>query len=624
MHIASVIPIGRGIPFDVLTYYSSEPLAPGTLVLIPFKREQLYGFVTETVPLAEAKTFVKKATFSLKKIKGVIGANTLFASIALAVKETGAATLAPVGAVAGVVIPEMLFEYIAPEKLPITFFGGTAEYTIQTNREKVVFGPRDERIDEYKRMIRSSFAAKKSVLFIAPTIKDLEWWKERLERGIARHVSIFHSKVSKKNLRQSFASLKQTAIPLLVFATPSFSALPIQLLGTIIAEDESSALYKSNDRYAIDTRIFLRRFAPLVGSVLVWGDTLPRFETLYRTDMTHLPRTYQPDGLHIVPIEHYRTTLPSEVIELIRHAEKKKRRLFLYTNRKGVAPLSRCSDCGTIVTCEHCGLPMALRHRVVAGIRERYFVCLHCAATLPSTHVCSYCGSWNITPLSIGTESLYDAVVSLVGSDSVIAIDDDLTPDSKTIDALINTIDSKKFAIIIGTQKALPYVKKIHYSIIAFFDRLLSTPSLYTTEQTLRLIMECNEFSSEGVIVCTKVPDFPFTRDLGMQKINAIIEDELALRKQLGYPPFGSLLKISLTVPDGYRKEVSDRMNEYFSNNDATALPARRINAASMKVLLSWLVKVESEYIEEEGPTLVQFLSTLRYPYKIEENPERL
>ncbi len=623
MHIATVIPIARGIPFDALTYYASAPLPVGTLVAVPLGRQTIYGFVIETTSLADAKSFVKKAAFSLKKIKSVLSHQRHFEAVTAALKETGMLALAPIGAVAASVVPNVLFEYLSAEKFlpdPIPASAGA----FKQFEETAVLGSRAERLDSYKRLVRSSFAEKKSVLFVAPTIRALEWWKKELERGIARHAVIFHSKINKKTMRSNFTALKQAQMPLLIFATPGFSALPAAALGTIIAEDESSNLYRSNDRFEIDTRIFLKHLAAALSLSLVWGDTLPRLETLHRTDATHLPRTFVPDKLHIVPIEPYRTILPSEVVELLRHTEKKKRRLFIYTNRKGVAPLSRCADCGTIVQCPSCELPMALRNRIVSGERARFFVCLHCAATLPSEHVCAHCGGWNIVPVAIGTESIRDAVMQVVGSDSVFVIDDTLTPDSKEIASLLEAAEKQKYAIIIGTQKALPYIKKINYAVIPFFDRLLSTPSLYTTEQIIRLLMECNEAVSDAVVVCTKTPQFPMIASLETQKINAILTEELDLRRQLGYPPFGMLLKISMTVPEGYRQEIAEEMNGYFSDEESTALPARRISAGSMKVLLVWLVKVSNDYIEENGQGMLEFLDSLRFPYKVEQNPERL
>jgi hypothetical protein len=109
-----------------------------------------------------------------------------------------------------------------------------------------------------------------------------------------------------------------------------------------------------------------------------------------------------------------------------------------------------------------------------------------------------------------------------------------------------------------------------------------------------------------------------------MRKLNAIIHDELELRKELGYPPFGLLLKCSVTVPQVYRQQVRERVEEYFGDMDITAMPVRRISVGSMKVLMVWIIKTDMNYIEEEGIPLVRFFDSLRFPYKIEQNPERL
>jgi len=623
MQIATVIPIARGIPFDTLSYYVNEDLSPGTLVTMPFGKQTIYGIITETVSIAEAKGMIKSASFTLKKIKTVIGTTPAIQAAALALAETSLLTLTPIGTLAGNVIPQTLFEYVSGEKI-ITEQSLT-EKTTDSFEETVSIGPTAERVDHYKRLIRSAFAAKKSIIFTAPTIRSLERFKALLEKGITNHTVILHSKTTKKNLKSVFTLLKSSDRPLLIFTTPGFFILPRTDVGIIIAEDESQNLYHTSDRYKSDLRIFIKQYAERLAVKLVWGDTLPRFATLKRLGADHVPRTFVPDKLTVVPIEPYRTALPTEVVEILRHAQKKGRRLYIYANRKGIAPLSRCSDCGTIVNCTDCSLPMVLRYKINSeGERLRTFVCTHCAATLPTTHTCVHCGGWNITPSAIGTESIKDEVSAIVGAEHVVTIDDDLTPDSASIQALIKESDNLKFVVIIGTIKALPYLKQIHYSLFPFFDRLLSTPSLYTTENVLRLLLECNERSSQGVLAFARDPEFPMTRNLETQKINAIIHDELQLRSELGYPPFGSIIKINITVPEGYRQSVIERVQEFFGETEITMMPARRISQGSMKVLLSWIITAPTTYIEEEGQTLSSFLQSLRYPYLIEENPERL
>jgi hypothetical protein len=175
----------------------------------------------------------------------------------------------------------------------------------------------------------------------------------------------------------------------------------------------------------------------------------------------------------------------------------------------------------------------------------------------------------------------------------------------------------------VGTNKVLPYLKGIHYTLIPYIDRILSVPALSTTETVLRLIMECNEKSSEGVIVCTRNPDFPLLKQLANQKLNTIISEELSLRQELGYPPFGLIVKISMTAPVAHIGAIRERVNEYFEGTDITPIPPRRISVGSMKILMTWIIKAPLSYIEDEGSDIMRFLDSLRFPYKIEQNPER-
>lgn len=627
MHVATVIPISKGVPFDVLSYYASDAYAPGTLVSIPLGNKLIIGLVFETVPLHEAKGLVKSSTFSLRKIKQALGHLPYFENIMKAVENTSNLTLSPVGAISGSVTPNFLFEYINSEKINDIFNFKKEDSRNTIFVESVVIGKEVDRLDKYKRTVRENFANKKSVMFVCPTIRDLEKWKKMLEKGIGKHVVILHSKTTKKNLRSYFSLIKSSETPLLIFATPGFFVIPRGDIGAVIAEDESSNLYKTGDRFATDLRIFVREFCINANIELIWGDILPRFETLERLKADHLPRSFVPSKLHLVETQYYRTVLPTEAVDLIAHAQKKKHKIFIYTNRKGIAPISRCADCSTIVDCPDCKLPMVLKNRTVASSNgnqnERYFICNHCGGTLPPEHLCTHCGSWNITPLAIGTESLRNEIISIVGADNVIAIDDDLTPDSKMLDSVVAEIEKRKFVIVVGTIKALPYIKGVKYTMMPFFDRMLSTPSPYTTESILRLVMTCDEKSSDGVIVCTRNPKFPFTKELAEQKINAIIHDELAVRKDLSYPPFGAIIKISITVPIGYRAEIKQSVEKYFKDDEFVSMPARRISLGSMKVLMVWIIKAESNFIEERGSDVRDFLESLRFPYRIEQNPER-
>ncbi|MCC7436464.1 hypothetical protein IT402_01145 [Candidatus Nomurabacteria bacterium] len=617
MFILSIIPISRGIPFNNLSYYSTDALSVGTLVEIPLGKQTIRGLVSGCNSLIEAKINIKQATFSLKKIKRVLGLNPYNISIVEGLKEASLKTLTPVGSLASNIFNDLFLDTLVkiPEELDL-------------KKEEVkpisIYGVLQDRTDEYKRIIRSAFAQKQSVVFVAPSIRSLSSWYEVLQKGIGSYSLLLHSKVTKREQKKILTTILNSERPLFICATPKYAIVPRSDVSTIILEDESSSLYKTNDRYESDMRVVLESISSCSKTQIVYGDVLPRFETLYKTQNTQLAKSFLPDKLSVVPIETYRTILPTETIELIRYCQKNKKSLFIYTNRKGLAPVSRCSDCGTSVDCKTCGLPIVLRYKIVDGQRKRVFVCNYCGDTLPTEHLCEYCGSWNITPVSVGTDSIYEAVSNIISKENIFTIDDDLNPDAKNIEDLISDINKKKNFVMIGTQKILPYIKAVDFIAVPFFDRLLSVPSPVILEEVLRLIMSCNEKTKDTLVLCTKKPDFIINKQLATKKIQEIINNDLEAREVLKYPPFGTLIKLSVTVPSAHSELVIKKVSDFFADMDITMLPMRRISPSSMKLLCVWIVQTNNEYLRDYGEDLQAFLQEVRFPYILKINPSRL
>jgi primosomal protein N' len=616
MYILSVIPISRGIPFNTLSYYSTDALYPGTLIEIPLGKQFIKGLVYESNSLIEAKTSIKQATFALKKIKSVIGVSPFYTALVEGLRTASTKTLTPIGSLAGIVINDIYLDIFQKMSDP--------EISIKKERPaQSVYGILPDRIDNYKRIIRGAFAEKKSVVLVAPSIRSVEYWYKTLQKGITSHSVMLHSKVTKRDQKSAVANIKNSERPLFICTTAQYSCVPRSDISTIILEDETSSLYKTNDRYEADMRVVIESISKSLGLNIVFGDTLPRFETLYKTESLELSRAFTPDKLVVVPTETYRTILPTETIELIRYCQKNKKSLFIFTNRKGLAPISRCADCGTSVDCPTCSLPIVLRYKTVEGVRERVFVCTNCGDTLPTTHICSYCASWNITPVSIGTESVYEAVTGIVEPAHVFTIDDELTPDTKTVDPLLSEIQKQKWFVMIGTQKMLPYIKGVDFVAIPFFDRLLSIPSPVAVEEVLRLVMLCNEKTKDTLIICTKKPDFSITKLLATKKIQEIIDTDMETRSILKYPPFGLLIKLSVTVPSAHREVLTQKIENFFENTDITLLPVRRISPDSMKLLCVWIIQREESFVQENYEEIQAFLQDLRFPYTFSINPSR-
>jgi hypothetical protein len=68
MYVIEVIPLVRGVQIESLTYFSSTGYSRGTIVEIPVRGKTVAGVVIEVSPVSSAKTALKAATFSLRKL----------------------------------------------------------------------------------------------------------------------------------------------------------------------------------------------------------------------------------------------------------------------------------------------------------------------------------------------------------------------------------------------------------------------------------------------------------------------------------------------------------------------------------------------------------------------------
>jgi primosomal protein N' len=224
----------------------------------------------------------------------------------------------------------------------------------------------------------------------------------------------------------------------------------------------------------------------------------------------------------------------------------------------------------------------------------------------------------------VETDKSKEALETIVEPEHVITIDDDITPDNKLAEKFIETTQKQKWFVMVGTQKLIPFIKSVDFIVIPFFDRMLSIASPYIVEETLRLIMELNEKTKDSLIICTKNPEFSITKQLATKKIQEVVDDDIEIRRQLKYPPFGVLLKLSITVPHSHRDTVTQKVDLFFENQEKSMLSARRISQDSMKILCVWIIQVDNSYIEDYGEDLQFFLQEIRFPNKLDINPSRL
>ncbi len=379
MKIATVIPLSKGVFKDSLSYFTSLPVRPGSLVTIPLNRRQISGLVINVTDAINLKTAIKKTDYTLKKITA-LKAKTFFLPEFI---EASFKTADFYASTLGQVIANYTPKAILTEK----FDQSTKQRELPTSSlkaEKLILQENEDgRLSFYKSLIRESFAKKDSVFFCLPTISEIDRLVAGLEKGITEYTFILHGKMTAKKIIEAWQATLAEKHPVLIAATPLFLSLPRSDIKTIVIEKESSSAYKNQIRPFIDSRILAEKLAETRKIKIILGDATPRTETVERFNQGELVpaspakfrslKTIEQDlidlsGGNLAATEK---SLAEKIIAMVENSRDRNEKLFILSARRGLSLATICSDCGTIVSCHRCQSPVILHD----DKGKRFFLC---------------------------------------------------------------------------------------------------------------------------------------------------------------------------------------------------------------------------------------------------------
>jgi len=614
MYILHVIPLKKGIPFDTVSYYWAEALKPGTLVKITINNRPLFGIVEHSEGVLEAKSSIRSASFRLKKLTGVVGGAPALEHIIEAIKLVRIKTLAPLGSIFSSVVSSDIGEL----KLNLLVDSNSTNDEMEQKEPHFFVTDTKTRFEEYKILMRTTMAKGFSAVFVVPTIYDAKVLHEWLAKGIAHKVYLAHQSLSTLALKTLFSALSESDRPCALVMTVPYLPLIPSSCGVLVIEKSSSSFYRTNDRFGIDTRLVIEAFTTCAGITLYYGDCLPSFEQLERAQSITAVRISPLHHITLVSPENSKKEIifPKTIDALIESAISSKKNVWIFAHRKGIAPVSRCKDCGTVVSCIECGFPLLLRR---AKESQSQYVCTHCGRNESASTPCRTCKSWNIFAQRIGVEAVVEHCAKQF-PDARIVLHEDIT---KT-----NTRKKKESAhegpmLYIGTEALLPYIEHLSYAIIPFFDRMYATPSYETSERLMRAMILAHEYATKGVYIVTAHTDIDSIKTLERGTVRTYIADELSIRKQLNFPPWGVLLRLTVTARASEWPHTGTIVDAILTKMELsyTTLPLVRTKHSSMQCEKSWIIQTDDVWLSENGPILVSLLEEGRIRYTIERNP---
>jgi primosomal protein N' (replication factor Y) len=364
-------------------------------------------------------------------------------------------------------------------------------------------------------------------------------------------VAILHSGLSDAERRDERERIASGEARVVVGARSAIFA-PMHGVGLICVDEEHDPSYKQESDPRYDARTVAAKRAALEGAVALYGSATPRPESWERLERLELGARL---GAKLPPVRMvdlrreagYPLSAPL-LAELGAIAERGGKAILLL-NRRGIAPALHCRACGTTCRCPDCDVALVLH-------RDGRLHCHHCGHVEPEPSECGMCGSTEIARIGAGTQRLERELAAKVPELELIRLDADTAAHPEELAAALRRFREADRAVLLGTQMV---AKGHHFAGVALAavvdaDTGLGLPDFRAEERTFQLVTQLAGRSGRDapgrVLVQTFQPDARPLALAANHDVPRFLADELARRRELGYPPFRHLVRVVATGPD--------------------------------------------------------------------------
>ncbi|MEW5907601.1 MAG: hypothetical protein AB1643_00235 [Patescibacteria group bacterium] len=622
MKIVTVIPIAKGVFKENLSYFTSQDVDVGSLVSVPVKKKLVPALIISSQEIMKMKTVLRRSDFALKSLKEIISKNFLLPPFIGASKKIADYFLSNLGTTIKDFIPQIILKN--KDWSSSSQISRETEKTYQENI--IVQGPREERIQQYRRIVREEFVKNHSIFLCLPSTSEIENFAPELQKGIENYTVILNTNFSAKKIKESWNLTKTEKHPLLIIATKSFLSLPRPDLKVFIIEGENSSLYKLQTRSYIDIRKAVELLSSELKTKAIFGDIALRTETYYKNKSFPAHRIISQTEGELIETEPHEI-ISQEVREMIRESIGKKEKIILFINRRGYSPATLCKDCRKVILCQRCETPL-----VIHKDKKVKFICHKCLSEAEVPERCPYCQSWRLETFGLGIQKVIEEIKKISPEINVFRMDSDIVKIKKQGDEIAKKFKESNDAILIATEILFSYIKqKVDRIAVVSIDAMFTLPDFRINEKIFHLLLKLRALAKKSFFIQTKLS---ISRQTLMEQNlfeNAIkgntlsfYNEEIELRQRLQYPPFKMLIKIT--------KEDKDRtrLRKDIKNMEKTLERWNPISYASfipkIKNIYSWnlLLKLEPDTWPAKQQALRQLLFSLPPAWKINIDPESL
>ena len=418
----------------------------------------------------------------------------------------------------------------------------------------------------YLQAAAGAIEAGRQTLVMIPEIAQTSQLLRRFKARFGQAVAVVHSRLSVSERRDVWDRFRSREIQI-VIGTRSALFLPGAHLGLIIMDEEHEFTYKQEESPRYHVRETALKRASLLGATVVLGSATPALESYHaamsgRYTLLEMPHRVDGSTLPTVEVVDMREQLKlgrksvvSEPLErLLKETKNKGEQSILLLNRRGHSTFVMCRECGYVMRCEHCSVPLVF-HMHGGRLRCHYCDSFH---AVPTT--CPACHGKYIRYFGAGTQRLEEELSAMLPEIRLTRMDQDTTGGKSGHDKMLDVFRAGKSDILLGTQMVAKGhdIENVTAVGILAADSSLNLPDFRAAERSFALVMQAAGRAGRGakagrVVVQTYHPEHYALQAGAAQDYAAFYRQEIEFRRQLRYPPFAQFVKLTATGTDESR-----------------------------------------------------------------------
>ncbi|MCW5875459.1 MAG: primosomal protein N' [Anaerolineales bacterium] len=445
----------------------------------------------------------------------------------------------------------------------------------------------------YLQAVARTLAQGRAAIVLVPEISLTPQTVRRFLARFPGQVGLVHSQLSEGERYDTWRQARLGQLRVIVGARSALFT-PLADIGLIVVDEEhDESYYEAGQLPHYHARTAAVVYAGMAGAVCLLGSATPDLGSYTQTQrggwrLLELPERVrahrgaaagpEPEGdaLELPPVEIVdmrselragnRSIFSRALQDGLREVLGARQQAILFLNRRGSATYVFCRDCGHVLRCPNCDIPLTQHLQANGQASAARLVCHQCNYSRLAPQTCPNCESSQIRYYGTGTETVEAEVAELFPAARTLRWDRGSARGKGAHERILQAFSQQEADILVGTQMLAKGLDLPRVTLVGMVlaDVGLNLPDYRAAERGFQVLTQVAGRAGRSplggrVLLQTFQPEHYAIQAAAAHDYAAFYAQEAAQRRLLRYPPFAQLLRLEYRHEDQGKAEDDAR-----------------------------------------------------------------